>query len=346
MAIKYLEYEKAETVKPEWLWPGFIRIGKATLITGEGGVGKSTLTYKLIAAVTTGNPLPGQDETTIPPSFCLVQNSEDEPFEDTLPQLKHFGADISKVRSIEADGEPLTLLDPRFEEAIAELGAKLLILDPYTTFLGASSMYSPQSMRVALNRLQEIAQKYKCSIVLVGHINKNEGAKSSNRHLGSSDIRHALRTVLVVGRLDTNTYAIVPEKMSRGRRSNAIAFELSGVPDDENIVNLDWLGECEATADELLNGSKSNGDYDGEPFTPKVWPRDIAKRFLLDTLSDTPMDKNDVVNAAAEQGIKEETLRRAREEIGVIIETRGNRSWWSLPQGAGADITNEDDDFE
>ena len=134
MAIKYLEYDKTEVVQPIWLWPGFIREGKVALITGEGGVGKSTLSYKLIAAVTTGSPLPGQEEATMPPSFCIVQNSEDEPREDTLPQLRHFGADTSKVRSIEADGEPLTLTDPRFEEAVAELGAKLLILDPYTTF--------------------------------------------------------------------------------------------------------------------------------------------------------------------------------------------------------------------
>ena len=333
MPLKYLEYDKAKTVKPEWLWPGFIRLGKVCLITGEGGMGKSTLTYKLIAAITTGDVLPGQEATTIPPSFCLIQNSEDEPLEDTLPQLKHFGADISKVRSIEADGEPLTLLDQRFEEAVAELGAKLLVLDPYTTFLGTSSMYSPQAMRNALNRLQEIAQKYKCAVVLVGHINKNEGAKSSNRHLGSSDIRHALRTVLVVGKLDSNTYAIAPEKMSRGRRMKAIAFALSGAVDDENVIELDWLGECDATADELLNGGKLD-DYDVEPLSQKVWPIDKAKQFLLNTLSDTPMDKNDVLDVATMQGIKYETLRRAREELGVITDSKGNRSWWSLPSQA------------
>ena len=62
MPLKYLEYEKAEAAKPEWLWPGFIRLGKVCLITGEGGVGKSTLTYKLIAAVTTGEALPGNEK--------------------------------------------------------------------------------------------------------------------------------------------------------------------------------------------------------------------------------------------------------------------------------------------
>ncbi|MCL2053212.1 MAG: AAA family ATPase [Oscillospiraceae bacterium] len=331
MALKYLKYEEAETAKPEWLWPGFIRLGKVCLITGEGGVGKSTLTYKLIAAVTTGKILPGQEEANIAPSFCLIQNSEDEPHEDTLPQLKHFGADISKVRSIEADGEPLTLLDPRFEEAVAELNAKLLVIDPYTTFLGTSSMYSPPSMRNALNRLQEIAQKHKCAVVLVGHINKNESAKSSNRHLGSSDIRHALRTVLVVGKLDGDIYAVVPEKMSRGRRVKAVAFELSGVPDNENIVNLEWIGECDTTADELLNGGKSSNSYGDEPITERLLPIEKAMRFLEENLTETPIDKDEVVSAADKQGIKYETLRRAREKLGVVTDSRGNRSRWSLP---------------
>ena len=331
MALKYLEYEKAEAAKPEWLWPGFIRLGKVCLITGEGGVGKSTLTYKLIAAVTTGEALPGQDMADIEPSFCIIQNSEDDPFEDTLPQLEHFGADTGKVRSIMVADEPLTLIDPRLEEAVAELKAKLLVIDPYTTFLGSSSMYSPQSMRNTLNRLQDLAQKYKCAVVLVGHINKNESAKSSNRHLGSSDIRHALRTVLVVGRLDGNTYAVVPEKMSRGRRMKAVSFALSGVPDDENIVNLEWLGECDATADELLNGGKAVYDYNDEPVIERLSPIEKAMRFLEDYLSETPIDKDEVVRAAAEQDIKYETLRRARERLDVITDSRGNRLWWSLP---------------
>jgi len=109
-------------------------------------------------------------------------------------------------------------------------------------------------------------------------------------------------------------------------------LELSGVTNDENIVNLDWLGEYDVTADELLNIGKSNGDNGYGSFMPKIRPRDKAKQFLLNTLTNTPMDKNDVVNATAEQCVKEETLRRAREELGVITETRGNRLWWLLPQ--------------
>jgi len=336
MALKYIEYENLEIEKPEWLWPGFFRFGKVCLMTGEGGMGKSTLTYKLVAAVTTGAVLPGQEKPSVPPSFCIIQNSEDVPREDTLPQLIHFGADVSKVRSIETDGEPLTLLDPRFEEAVADLNAKLLIIDPYTAFLGNSSMYSPQSMRNVLNRLQDIAQKHKCCVILVGHVNKNESAKASNRHLGSSDIRHALRSVLVVGRYDGNIYAIAPEKMSRGRRVDAVAFELSGSEDDENLINFEWRGECDASADELLNGSNAiYRDDDDELETECFLPIEKAMLFLRETLGDDPVDKEEVVNAAAEQGIKYETLRRAREKLGVVTAAKGNRSRWSLPRENG-----------
>jgi len=332
MALKYIEYEKLEVVKPEWLWSGFFRFGKVCLMTGEGGMGKSTLTYKLVAAVTTGAVLPGQEKPSVPPSFCIIQNSEDIPSEDTLPQLIHFGADVSKVRSIDTEGEPLTLLDPRFEEAVADLNAKLLIIDPYTAFLGNSSMYSPQAMRNVLNHLQDIAQKYKRCVILIGHVNKNESAKASNRHLGSSDIRHALRAVLVVGRYDGNIYAIAPEKMSRGRRVDAMSFELSGSEDDENLINFEWRGECDATADELLNGSNATyRDDDDEPES-YLLPIEKAMMFLRETLGDDPVDKDDVVSAAAEQGIKYETLRRAREKLGVVTAAKGNRSQWSLPR--------------
>jgi 2-methylaconitate cis-trans-isomerase PrpF len=120
--------------------------------------------------------------------------------------------------------------------------------------------------------------------------------------------------------------------MSRGRRVKAVSFELSGVPEDENIVDLEWIGECDATADELLNGGKSLDGYDDEPFYENLSKVEEAMRFLSDNLSETPMDKEDIVNAAKAQGIKYETLRRAREKLGVITDPQGNRSWWSLPQ--------------
>ena len=111
----------------------------------------------------------------------------------------------------------------------------------------------------------------------------------------------------------------------------AVAFELSGVPDDENLVDLEWLGECDATADELLNGGKSACGYDDESIFERILPIEKAVQFLLNTLSNKPIDKEEVVKIAAEQGIKYETLRRAREKLGVITDVRGNSSWWSLP---------------
>src|SRR5687767_1767303 len=48
---------KAERVT--WLWQDRIPLGKLTVIEGNPGTGKSTLTTELAACVTTGSQLPG-----------------------------------------------------------------------------------------------------------------------------------------------------------------------------------------------------------------------------------------------------------------------------------------------
>jgi putative DNA primase/helicase len=54
---------KAERVR--WLWPGRLPLGKLAVFDGDPGVGKSTVTLTIAAAVTTGSPFP---DGTSPPS--------------------------------------------------------------------------------------------------------------------------------------------------------------------------------------------------------------------------------------------------------------------------------------
>ena len=41
-----------------WLWPNRIPLGAITLLEGDPGQGKSTITYDLAARVSSGRPLP------------------------------------------------------------------------------------------------------------------------------------------------------------------------------------------------------------------------------------------------------------------------------------------------
>jgi hypothetical protein len=52
---------RLDSVEPEdvsWLWPGRVPVGKLTLIVGDPGLGKSTLTLYIAACVSIGRPLP------------------------------------------------------------------------------------------------------------------------------------------------------------------------------------------------------------------------------------------------------------------------------------------------
>lgn len=78
--------------------------------------------------------------------------------------------------------------------------------------------------------------------------------KSAYRGLGSIDIRAAVRSVLVVGRVkDEPTLRIVAFTIRATLlpREKSIAFELD--PD----TGFAWKGYCETTVDELLCGNGS-----------------------------------------------------------------------------------------
>ncbi|BCK01328.1 hypothetical protein bsdcttw_43680 [Anaerocolumna chitinilytica] len=94
------------------------------------------------------------------------------------------------------------MTDERLEQAIAETKAKLVILDPIQTYIGSDvDMHRANEIRFVLKRLGIIAEKYGCAIVLIGHMNKASGSKSTYRGLGSIDIQATVRSVLLVAKI-------------------------------------------------------------------------------------------------------------------------------------------------
>ena len=71
-----------------------------------------------------------------------------------------------------------------------EVGARVVILDPIQAYVGANiNMNNANEVRNVMAQLGRIAEKYDCAILLVGHMNKGNGNKSSYRGLGSIDFR-------------------------------------------------------------------------------------------------------------------------------------------------------------
>lgn len=119
----------------QWLWKPYIPLGKITVIQGDGGDGKTTTATAIAAAVSRGEPLPGNSGSVAPadglhPAHVIIQNAEDGLADTIVPRLTQFGADIDRVHFIDEEDRELSLADERIEKTIICTGAKLCILDP------------------------------------------------------------------------------------------------------------------------------------------------------------------------------------------------------------------------
>ncbi len=311
--LKLINMEDIKCENVEWLWYPFVPYGKITIIQGDPGEGKTTLVLQMIAKLTRGETI--INEETKEPINVIYQTAEDGLSDTIKPRLVAANADCSKVLVIDDKETPLTMLDVRLEKAIAETGARLVVLDPIQGFLGADvDMHRANEIRPVMKHIAEIAEKYRCAIILVGHMNKCNMGKSAYRGLGSIDFQAAARSVLIVGRIkdEPEIRVVCQIKNSLAPEAKSIAFELS----EKN--GFGWLGECDVKAEELLCG------------IAKGMKQKTAIHFLEDTLSKGKMAQTKIAELAEEKGISNKTLRNAKKSLDIKASKIGNQWYWEL----------------
>lgn len=311
--LKLINMQDIEVEAISWLWHPFIPYGKVTIIQGDPGEGKTTLVLQIIARLTKGESI--INENANPPINVIYQTAEDGLSDTIKPRLLDANADCSKVVVIDDSDTPLTMRDARLEQAIIETNAKLVVLDPIQGFLGADvDMHRANEIRPIMKHISELAEKYKCAIILIGHMNKCSVGKSAYRGLGSIDFQAAARSVLIVGRIkdEPETRIVCQTKSSLAPEAKAVAFRLS----EEN--GFEWIGEYDVTADDLLSG------------TAKGTKKQAAMDFLENLLADGQISQKEIMELAKQKGISEKTLRNAKEELGVKSKRVNNQWHWSF----------------
>nr|WP_330417587.1 AAA family ATPase [Roseburia sp. AF25-13LB] len=295
------------------------------MVEGDPGEGKTTLVLKLAAALSRGLPLSCNDDREREPIHIIYQTAEDR-IDDTIkPRLEKAGADCSMIRVIDETEKELSMTDDRLEQAIVETGARMVILDPIQAYIGAKvDMYRANEIRPVLKHLGMIAEKYNCAIVLIGHMNKAAGSKSTYRGLGSIDIQATARSVLLVARLrdKPNIRIMAHDKSSLAPTGDAIGFEMT---EDSGMV---CIGPYDISIDELLSGNEGRGEK----------KLDIAENFIKEYFgSSKEIISNDILQEAVRRGIKRNTLLSAKKKLGITSGKAkaedGTSYWtWLLPQ--------------
>jgi putative DNA primase/helicase len=120
------------------------------------------------------------------------------------------------------------------------------------------------------------------------------------------------------------------------KKVGGLAYEIKaktvvveGTPEYQPYV--EWLGQTEKSASDILIGGKPVG-------RPAEQVKD-AQQWLATFLAKGSEAASDVRRFGSKAGHSWATLRRAKDDLGVISTKQGNQSWdWRLPTETGRRI--------
>lgn len=183
----------------EWLMPSRVPVGMLTLLAGDPDLGKSTFSCLLAAQVSRGELGPA--------GRVLIANAEDSPDATLVPRLIAAGADLQAVGFplLRRYGttEGLTLPDDvaKLSVCLDREPARLLVVDPLGAHLPSNvNSWQDASVRRALAPLAHLADKHRCAVVIVAHLNKSGTRDALYRVGGSIGIPGAVRSMLLFAR--------------------------------------------------------------------------------------------------------------------------------------------------
>ncbi|HEU5439379.1 MAG TPA: AAA family ATPase [Ktedonobacterales bacterium] len=326
-----------------WLWQGRIPLGALTVLDGDPGLGKSLMTLDLAARVTTGREMPDGTPGLGERAGVVLLTSEDHPTVTIRPRLRVAGADLERVvieelvRFWDEDKQrwserafSLASDVPLLEAAIRRIGARLVVIDPLMAYLGPQvNTWRDQDVRSVLAPLARMAQATGAAVVIVRHLNKSSGVQALYRGGGSIGIIGAARAGLVVAKHPDepdHERVLAPTKSNLGPPMPSLRYRI--VP-AQTMAQLEWLGECELSATELLGSSARSAEGNAAPVLSS------AVDWLLEELATGERLAEEMERGARARAISHTSLRRARKQLGVVVSRRGygtSGQWaWRLP---------------
>ena len=308
-------------------------IGEISIIAGAGGVGKGQLACAHIALASRGYNLAGAEAGD--PQTCLFITAE-----DTAPDVRRrldrslFKADMSRVMIQDKTHSFNFGLDLskeknpyRLESLILMTGATLVYLDPLQAFVGEFTDLSRQNqVRRIMHTLAALAERTRCCIVLLMHLNKRQQiVNAADLLCGSSDIVNASRSAMLLTNDfrdgDPDRRYLFHIKSNHAR--NAGTLELRVAAAGNSIV-----GTSEVTAEEYVqavNTRRAAKAARGEPNYEQMFYLGIEQMIAEGKLQSTFREFIERF-APGFQGrpkyVMDDIAIRVEERLGYTIQTK------------------------
>ena len=302
-------------VKPrsiETLWGPRLPVGASTLLTGRGGLGKSTVCAWIAAQLSAGSF--GRRMSTV---FLSAEDPVDSVLQERLIAA---GADLNLIWCPQfGESRPNITAGLLDDIASLPLPAPLgrVIFDGFVDFILGVNTYDDHQIRPVFSRLEAWAQPRQIAVLGIVHPSKGDPAGIA----GTRAFRDCSRSVLVVEARPTPDHPLRAllhhEKHNWTAQADMLAYE-------PGCGAVAWLPivEDDAPAEDIPAAIRA--DLTG--FTD-------AREFLMAALADGPQQYADLVAVAAECGIPARTLRHARVKLGVQSRQSGfgetrEATWW------------------
>jgi len=240
---------------------GRIPLGEMTMIYGEPGVGKGSITMSIIAEVTQAG------------GRVLVSTPEDDPLRVVKPRLIATKADLDLVSHITSTrGENETTIDIATEadkiiEAAISFGAELIIIDPVSEHF-AANVKDERENREQLSPFMRACREHQIAVLAIGHTNRMTGGSGYMRAGGSSALFKIARSAFIVGRVPTpdddqdtvtKNVALIHDKMNLGRAMPGVVYSINthefiiddGTPITTSLATK--IGETNLTTEDILD---------------------------------------------------------------------------------------------
>ncbi len=329
-----------------WLWRDWLARGKVTILAGNPGTGKSTITLSIAATVTTGGEWP--DGTRCKRAGnVLIWSSEDDPEDTIAPRLWAAGADASRYLTIDGttDGNQKKPFDPSrdmelLKQCIRESGGiDLLIIDPVIVMTRGKNSDAANDVREALQPLVDLAREFDCVVIGITHRRKtNNGKRDINPMdgvLGSQAYVAVARVVIGTVRDRSGQCTMFRMKSNIGKDGDGFNYDIRAVPipncEDDETTRIVWGEPVQGTATQIVQDAEIGADEDDKHGNKM----NAAIHLMKSELANGPRSQSEIEALCRSQEISRSTMMRAKAELKIkSVKATGTMlgGWeWHLP---------------
>jgi hypothetical protein len=189
----------------DWLIAGIVPLGSVMLLAAAGGTGKTTLLYNWALHVALGTPWSGR--RCMKGKALLI--SADEPLTDTAEKLSVIGYQDAGLEPGDISfWETWRFANMQQLEAyIRKERPSLVMIDSLTACLAGMNVdLAKSSAGDSIYGLRDLANNYRCSIVILHHLNKGGGLRDSTSFV--DNVSEVVKLTRAEGNFDPNEFTL------------------------------------------------------------------------------------------------------------------------------------------